>query len=81
MRRSVSVYLGLLAGVALLAGWGSTTREPPASPVTSIPAGLLHTGGAGAGGRGAPRHSSLARTRGGKRPARRARSMSHSGWA
>src|SRR6185369_9748632 len=29
---------------------------------------------------GATRHSSRARTRGGKRPARRARSISHSGW-
>jgi alpha-tubulin suppressor-like RCC1 family protein len=46
MSRSVSVQIGVLAGVALLAGCGSSSVvEPLPSPFASVTAGLLHTCG------------------------------------
>ncbi len=46
MRRFVSVQVGLLAGVALLAGCGSSgVVQPLPSPFASVTAGLLHTCG------------------------------------
>lgn len=46
MRRSVSVQAGLLAGVILLAGCGSSNVvQPLPSPFASVAAGLLHSCG------------------------------------